>query len=40
MKPWCVTIEIKAIKQCFHVILFIMLYKVVLSFKSVVDSKP
>jgi len=35
MKPQCVTIQMKAIEQCFHVALFIMLYKVVLTFKSV-----
>ena len=29
------TIEIKAIEQYFHVVLFIMLYKVVLILKSV-----
>ena len=28
MKPHCVTIQIKAIEQYFHVVLFIMLYKV------------
>ena len=28
MKPWCVTIQMKAIEQYFHVVLFIMLYKV------------
>ena len=38
MKPWCVTIEIKAIEQCFHVVLFIMLYKVVLTFTSVDET--
>ena len=38
MKPWCVTIETKAIEQYFHVVLFIMLYKVVLSFKSVDET--
>ena len=29
------TIQMKAIEHCFHVVLFIMLYKVVLTFKSV-----
>ena len=29
------TIQIKAAEQYFHVVLFIMLYKVVLTFKSV-----
>ena len=28
---WCVTIQMKAIEQYFHVVLFIMLYKVVLT---------
>ena len=31
---WRVTIQMKAIEQFFHVTLFIMLYKVVLSFES------
>ena len=31
----CVTIQMKAIEQYFHAVLFIMLYKVVLTFKSV-----
>ena len=35
MKSWCVTIQKKAIEQCFHVVLFIMLYKVVLTTKFV-----
>ena len=34
-KPLCVTIYMNAIEQCFHVVLFIMLYKVVLTFESV-----
>ena len=34
MKPQFVTIQMKAIEQYFHVVLFIMLYKVVLTFKS------
>ena len=29
------TIQLKAIEQYFHVVLFIILYKVVLTFKSV-----
>ena len=29
------TIQMKAIEQYFHVVLFIMLYKMVLTFKSV-----
>ena len=32
------TIQIKAIEKYFHVVLFIMLYKVVLSFKSVDET--
>jgi len=31
----CVTIQMKAIEQYFHVVLFTMLYKVVLTFTSV-----
>ena len=38
MKPQCVTIQMKAIEQYFHVVLFIMLYKVVLNFKSVDET--
>ena len=32
MKSQSVTIQMKATKQCFPVVLFIMLYKVVLTF--------
>ena len=32
------TIQMKAIEQYFDVVLFIMLYKVVLTFKSVVET--
>ena len=32
------TIQIKDIEQYFHVVLFIMLYKVVLTFKSVDET--
>ena len=32
------TIQIKATEQYFHVVLFIMLYKVVLTFKSVDET--
>ena len=39
MKPQCVSIQMKAIEQYFHVVLFIMLYKGVLTFKSV-DENP
>ena len=38
MKPLCVTIQMKAIEQYFHVVLFIMLYKVILTFKSVDET--
>ena len=38
MKPLCVTIQVKATEQYFHVVLFIMLYKVVLTFKSVDET--
>ena len=37
-KPSCVTIQMKAIEQYFHVVLFIMLYNVVLNFKSVDET--
>ena len=33
-----VTIQMKAIEQYFHVVLFIMLYKVILTFKSVDET--
>ena len=35
MKPYGVTIQMKATEQYFPVVLFIMLYKVVLTFESV-----
>ena len=38
MKHWCVTIQTKAIEQYFHVVLFTMLHKVVLTFKSVDET--
>ena len=38
MKPLCVTIQMKAIEQYFHVGLFIMLYKVVPTLKSVDET--
>ena len=38
MKPKCVTIQMKAIKQYFHAVLFIMLYKAVLTFISVDET--
>ena len=34
MKSWCVTILMKAIERYFHVVLFIMLYKVALPFEA------
>ena len=34
MKPSCVTLQLKAIEQYFHVVMFIVLYKVVLTFKG------
>jgi len=39
VKPQCVAILKKAIEKYFRVVLFIMLYKVVLTFKSV-DKTP
>ena len=33
MKPQCVTIQLKATEQYFHVVLFITLYEVVLNYK-------
>ena len=38
MKPYCVTIQMKGIGQYFHVVLFIMLYKGILTFKSVNET--
>ena len=35
MKSYCVTIQMKATEQYFAVVLFIMLYKVILTFASV-----
>ena len=35
MKSYDVTFQMKATEQCFPVVLFIMLYKVVLTFESV-----
>ena len=35
MKPYDVTIQVKATEQYFPVVLFITLYKVVLTFESV-----
>ena len=38
MKPYSVTIQMKATEQYFSVVLFIMLYKVVLTFESVDET--
>ena len=38
MKYQCVAIQMRAIKQYFHVELFIILYKVVLTFESVDET--
>ena len=38
IKLECVTIQMKATEQYFHVVLFIMLYKMVLIFKSVDET--
>ena len=38
MKSYGVTIQMKAIEQYFPVVLFIMLYKVVLTFESVDET--
>ena len=38
MKPKCVTIQMKATEQYFHVVLFITLFKVVLTFKPVSET--
>ena len=38
MKSFCETIQMKAIEQYFHVVLIIVLYKVVLIFKSVNEN--
>jgi len=38
MKLKCVTIQMQAFEQFFHVVLFIMLYKVVLRFQSVDET--
>ena len=38
MKPYCMTFQMKAIEQYFHVVLFIMLYKLVLTFQPVDET--
>jgi len=38
MKPYCVAIQMKAIEQYFLVVLFIMLHKVILTFKSLDEA--
>ena len=35
MKPLSVSLQMKSTEECFPVVLFIMLYKVVLTFESV-----
>ena len=39
-KFWCRTIQMKAIEQYFYVVLFIMLYKVDLTFTEVCEQNP
>ena len=39
MKPWCVTNQMKAIEQYFHVVLFIRLYNEVPTFTSVNETQ-
>ena len=39
MEPKCATIQMKAIEQYFHVVLFIMLYKVIQT-SQVCGSNP
>ena len=38
MKPYCVTIQMKAVEHYFHVVLINMLYNVILTFKSVDET--
>ena len=38
MKPYYVTTQVKAIEKYFHVVLFIILYKVVLTCKVVDET--
>ena len=38
MKPQCVITQMKAMEQHFHVVLFIMLSKVVLTFRSMDET--
>jgi len=35
----CVSIQMKAIEQYFHVVFFVMMYKVVLTLKSVYENQ-
>ena len=39
IKPSCVTIQVKATEQYFHVVLFVMLHKVFLTFCKSMDDK-
>ena len=38
INPYNATIQLKASEQCFHVVLFIMMYKEVLTFNSVAKT--
>jgi len=38
MRPYCVTIQMKASEEYFHAVLFIMLYEVALTFNSVTET--
>ena len=38
IKPYCVTIQMKAIEQYIHVVLFILLHKVVVTLTSVDET--
>ena len=38
IQPKCETIQVQAVEQYFHVALFMLLYKVVLTFKSVNET--
>ena len=40
VESFCVTIQMKAIQQYFHVVLFIMLYKVTLTFEFASEWNP
>ena len=40
VESFCVTIQMKAIEQYFHVVLFIILYKVALTFEFAREWNP